>query len=154
MRGKAVKKRVIVPDPLYNSVLVAKFTNLVMEKGKKSLARNIVYSTLKKLSHEHNKTEIEIFEEVLDKARPTVVLKARRVGGANFQVPMAVDRDRGFIIAMRWILEVARKRKGAPIVQDLVKEMNDILSGQGDVLKKKEDTHRMAESNKAFSHFR
>jgi small subunit ribosomal protein S7 len=154
MRGKKAKQRVIAPDPKYGSVLVSKFTNLVMWNGKKTVAQTIVYTTLDRLEKEHNKPGLEVFEEVLDKVRPTVVLKARRVGGSNFQVPTPIDRERGFGIAMRWVLEAARKRKGAPIIDDLVKEMTDVLTGQGDLLKKREDTHRMAEANRAFSHFR
>ncbi len=154
MRGKKAKSRVVAPDPVYGSVLVAKFTNLVMKNGKKNLARKIVYTTKQSLEQEQGKPGLEVFEAVLDKIRPTVVLKARRVGGSNFQVPTPVERDRGLIISMRWLLEAARKRKGAPIIEDLVKEMTDALTDQGDVIKKREDTHRMAEANKAFSHFR
>jgi small subunit ribosomal protein S7 len=154
MRGKQAKQREIKPDPVYGSVLVAKFTNLVMQRGKKNLARNIVYTVLEKAEKEHNKPGVEVFEEVLDKVRPNVVLKARRVGGSNFQVPTPIEREKGMKLAMRWLLEAARKRKGAPIVDDLLKEMNDVLAGQGDLIKKREDTHRMAEANKAFSHFR
>lgn len=154
MRGKKAPRREILPDPVYNSVLVSKLINLVMKDGKKHVANKIVYTTLKRLEDGKEKSGLEILEEALEKVRPTVVLKARRVGGANFQVPLPVERDAGTQIALRWILEAARKRKGAPIVEDLVKEINDILTDQGDVLKKREDTHRMAESNRAFSHFR
>lgn len=154
MRGKKAKAREIAPDAVYNSVLVAKFINLVMWDGKKNLARNIVYKTLEKVGKEQNKSGVEVFEEALDKIRPSVVLKARRVGGSNFQVPTPIERERGVLIAMRWLLEAARKRKGAPIVDDLTKEITDVLNGQGDLVKKREDTHRMAEANKAFSHFR
>lgn len=154
MRGKKAKVRVLQPDPVYGSVLITKFTNLVMKEGKKTLAQKIVYTTLERLGKEHEKSGLEVFEQVLDKVRPTIILKARRVGGSNFQVPTPVERERGLVIGMRWILEAARKRKGAPIIDDLVREMGDILKDQGDVLKKREDTRRMAESNKAFSHFR
>jgi small subunit ribosomal protein S7 len=154
MRGKQAKKRVVNADPVYGSVLVEKFINLLMWDGKKTIARKVVYSVLERLEKENNKPGLEVFETVLDKIRPTVVLKARRVGGSNFQVPTPVDRDRGIIIAMRWMIEVARKRKGAPISEDLYKEMSDALNDQGDIIKKKDDTHRMAEANKAFSHFR
>ena len=154
MRKKIQTKRKITPDPVHNSVLLAKFINLVMKDGKKSVARDIVYSLLTKLEEEHKKPGIEVFEEALDKARPTVVLKARRVGGSNFQVPLPVEKEKGINIVMRWLIQVARTRKGAPIVEDLRKEINDILAGQGDVLKKKDDTQRMAEANRAFAHFR
>lgn len=154
MRGKKARNRAVSPDPIHNSVLVGKFINLIMWDGKKSLARKIVYSVLERLEKDFNKPGLEVFEEVLDKVRPSVVLKARRVGGSNFQVPTPVDREKGIYIAMRWLIEAARKRKGAPIVDDLIKEMTDSLNDQGDIMKKKEDTHRMAEANKAFSHFR
>lgn len=154
MRGKQAKKRIPEPDTIYNSVMVAKFINFIMWDGKKSIAQKIVYSTLEKLSKEFDKPGLEVFEEALDKIRPSVVLKARRVGGSNFQVPTPVERERGMYIAMRWLIEAARKRKGAPIVDDLVKEMTDVLNGQGELVKKREDTHRMAEANKAFSHFK
>lgn len=154
MRKKQRSKRSISPDPVYNSVLVEKFTNLTMQDGKKTAARKAVYGTLEKLEKELNRPALEIFEEVLDKARPTVVLKARRVGGSNFQVPTAIERERGLNVAMRWIIQYARKRKGAPIIDDLAREFTDILAGQGEVMKKREDTHRMAEANRAFAHFR
>jgi small subunit ribosomal protein S7 len=154
MRRNVQIKKKVSPDPVYNSVLVEKFTNLVMKDGKKNLARKVVYSLLEKLEAEHKKPALEVFEDVLDKARPSVILKARRVGGSNFQVPTSIEKERGVYVAMRWIINFARKRKGAPIVEDLVKECNDILAGQGEVLKKREDTHRMAEANNAFAHFR
>lgn len=154
MRKKVNSRKALSPDPVHNSVLVEKFTNFIMKDGKKTLARDIIYTTLKRLEDEHKKPALEVFEEALDKARPTVILKARRVGGSNFQVPTQIDKDRGINIAMRWIIQYARKRKGAPIVEDLVREFNDILSGQGEVMKKREDTHRMAEANRAFAHFR
>lgn len=154
MRKKVKTNRTINPDPVYNSALISKFINLVMKDGKKHVAKRTVYTLLQRLEEEHKKPGLEVFEEALDKARPTAVLKARRVGGSNFQVPMAVEKDKGVFIVMRWIIQTARNRKGAPIIEDLVKEINDILAGQGEVLKKKDDTHRMAEANKAFSHFR
>ena len=154
MRKKTTSNKFLKPDPIYNSTLLEKFTNLVMKSGKKSVARDIVYTTLKRLEEEHKKPGLEVFEEALDKARPSVVLKARRVGGSNFQVPTQIEKERGVNITMRWIIQYARKRKGAPMVEDLVKEFNDILSGQGEVMKKREDTHRMAEANRAFAHFR
>jgi small subunit ribosomal protein S7 len=154
MRGKRAKKRDIQPDPIHNSVLLAKFINFVMYDGKKNLARKIVYSSLEEVGKQHEKDGLQVFEEVLDKVRPSIILKARRVGGANFQVPTPIDRDRGVMIAMRWLIEAARKRKGAAITQDLVKEMNDALAEQGELIKRREDTHRMAEANRAFSHFR
>lgn len=151
---KPTPKRTIAPDSVYNSILVAKFINLLMLNGKKELSRRVVYKLLTDLEEQYKKPGLEVFEEALDKIRPTVVLKARRVGGSNFQVPTPIDRERGVILAVRWLIEAARKRKGAPIGEDLMKEITDVMSDQGDLLKRREDTHRMAEANKAFSHFR
>ena len=151
-KKRRIKRRELSPDPIYNSVLVSKFVNLVMRRGKKTLAQKIVYSVLKKLEEQHKKPALDIFTEVLDKVRPTVLLKARRVGGSNLQVPVPVDREKGLIIAMRWILDVSRSKKGKPIVEDLIKEINDVILDQGDVLKRREDIMRMVESNKAYSH--
>lgn len=152
MRRKNYKKTTIQPDPIYNSTIVSKFINLTMERGKKTLAQKIVYTVLENLEKEHKKPALELLTEILDAVRPTVILKARRVGGANLQIPVAVEREKGLVIAMRWILQAARKRKGHPIIQDLTKEMNDVLAGQGDALKKKDETQKMVESNKAYSH--
>ncbi len=154
MRRKNYTKRAIEPDPIYNSTLVAKFINLVMKDGKKNLASRIVYTTLKRLEEKYHKEGSQILEEALDKARPTVILKARRVGGSNFQVPTPVERDKGLIIAMRWLIKIARERKGKPIIEDLIEEINDIFEDRGNVLKKRDETHKMAESNRAFSHFK
>lgn len=152
MRRKNYKKRTVQPDPIYNSVLVTKFINLTMQRGKKALAQKIVYTVLENLEKQHKKPALDLFTEILDAVRPTVILKARRVGGANLQIPVPVEREKGLIIGMRWILQAARKRKGEPIIKDLIKEMNDVLSGQGEALKKKEETLKMVESNKAYSH--
>lgn len=152
MRRKNYKKITIEPDPIYNSTIVSKFINLTMKRGKKTLAQKIVYTVLETLEKEHKKPALELLNEILDAVRPTVILKARRVGGANLQIPVAVEREKGLIIAMRWILQAARKRKGHPIIQDLIKEMNDVLAGQGEALKKKDETQKMVESNKAYSH--
>jgi small subunit ribosomal protein S7 len=111
MRGKKAPRREIQPDPVYNSVLVSKLINLVMKDGKKHVASKIVYTTLKRLEDGKDKKGLEVLEEALEKVRPTVVLKARRVGGSNFQVPLPVEREAGTQIAIRWILEAARKRK-------------------------------------------
>jgi small subunit ribosomal protein S7 len=145
-----------LPDGKHNSYLVSKFINLVMQHGKKNLARTIVYDLLEELEKEtkEEKNGLQIFEECLDKARPSVVLKARRVGGSNIQVPIPVEREKGLIIAMRWVLSSARGRKGTAISKSLHKEFADIVSDQGDVLKKKDDTLKMAESSRAFAHFK
>jgi small subunit ribosomal protein S7 len=125
-----------------------------MKDGKKNLASRIVYTTLKRLEKQYQKEGSKILEEALDKARPNVILKARRVGGSNFQVPTPVERDRGLIIAMRWLIKIARERKGKPIIEDLIEEITDIFEDRGNVLKKRDETHKMAESNRAFSHFK
>lgn len=152
MRRKKYVKRVIEPDPRYGSVFVAKFINLIMKRGKKTLAQKIAYTVLAKLEEKHKRPALEIFMEALENLRPTVILKARRIGGANVQVPVPVEREKGLIIAMRWILEAARNKKGAPIIDDLIKEINDVLSNQGEAIKKRDDTMKMVESNKAYSH--
>lgn len=156
MRGKKAKKNIVLPDGRYNSILISKFINLVMQDGKKNLARKVVYNLLSELEKDtkDDKTPLDLFEECLDKARPSVILKAKRVGGSNVQVPIPVERERGLVIAMRWILSSARGRKGTSIFKSLHKEFSDIIQDQGDVLKKKDDTFKMAESNRAFAHFK
>lgn len=154
MRKKSnIKRREVKPDPVYNSVLVSKFINIIMRNGKKTVAQKLVYSALQQLEESQNKPALELFEEILDKSRPTVMLKSRRVGGANIQVPVPVERQKGLLIAMRWIRDFARKRKGQPFDKDLLREFNDILTDQGDVLKKRDEIHKMAEANKTYAHF-
>ncbi|MCD6168559.1 MAG: 30S ribosomal protein S7 [Caldisericia bacterium] len=147
-------KRQIDPDPIYGSVLVHKLINKVMIGGRKELARKIVYSALKMVEEKTGKKGDEIVAEVLEKARPLVELKPRRVGGATYQIPVEVEPQRGITIALMWLVKFARKRGEKRMEQRLAKEMLDILQGQGATMKKREETHKMAEANRAFAHFR
>lgn len=153
-RGKQAIKRQILPDPKYNNLLVAKFTNMVMQEGKKTIAQHIVYSAMESLAKAKNETNaLKLFNEVMDAVRPQVEVRSRRVGGANYQVPMPVSTERQNALCFRWILAAARARKGKTMAEKLSAEMLDALNGLGGAVKKKEDTHRMAEANKAFAHF-
>ncbi|MBP9695330.1 MAG: 30S ribosomal protein S7 [Candidatus Magasanikbacteria bacterium] len=152
-RGKSVPKRVITPDPIYNSELLAKFINTVMKRGKKSVAQQIVYGALETVKEKKNEAPLKVFETVIDLVRPQVEVRSKRVGGANYQVPLPVAPNRQNALAFRWLIEAARSRKGAAMQEKLATEMMDVLAGTGGALKKKEDVHRMAEANKAFAHF-
>ena len=153
-RGKQAVKRQILPDPKYNNILLAKFVNMVMQNGKKTIAQEIVYSALDKVAEAKKETNVlKLFNEVIDAIRPQVEVRSRRVGGANYQVPMPVSAERQNALAFRWILLAARSRKGKTMSEKLSAEMLDVLSGTGGAIKKKEDVHRMAEANKAFAHF-
>ncbi len=152
-RGKSVPKRVITPDPIYNSELLAKFINTVMKRGKKSVAQQIVYGALETVKEKKNEAPLKVFETVIDLVRPQVEVRSKRVGGANYQVPLPVAPNRQNALAFRWLIEAARSRKGAAMQEKLATEMMDVLAGTGGALKKKEDVHRMAEANKAYAHF-
>ncbi|MFH1947475.1 MAG: 30S ribosomal protein S7 [Candidatus Magasanikbacteria bacterium] len=153
-RGRKIPKREISPDPRYNSILIAKFINIVMSSGKKTVAQKIVYKALDILKEKKKREDaLKLFEEALDAIRPAVEVRSRRVGGANYQVPMPVSIDRQNALAFRWLLIAARARKGKDIKERLAAEMLDAMEGVGGAFKKKEDTHRMAEANKAFAHF-
>lgn len=153
-RGKRIPKREILPDPKYGSVLLAKFVNVLMQDGKKTVAQNIVYGALEILKEKTKKEDtLKAFNEALDAIRPSVEVRSRRVGGANYQVPMPVSADRQNALAFRWLILAAKVRKGQDMMHKLANEMIDALEGTGGAFKKKEDTHRMAEANKAFAHF-
>ncbi len=154
MRRRRAVKRQIQPDPKYNSILVTKLVNMVMSKGKKSIAERIVYSAFEVLEKKTSKNPLEVFKKALDNARPLLEVKARRVGGATYQVPIEIRQDRGTIVALRWIRNFARARKGKPMEEKLAQELLDAYKGEGAAIKKREDTHKMAESNKAFAHYR
>ena len=153
MRGKQSKQRVIAPDPRYGSVLVAKFTNFLMERGKKTVAQDIFYSAMDKIAAETKKDPIKIFEEAINVIRPQVEVRSRRVGGANYQVPLPVRGERQNALAFRWIIGAARNKKGQPMFQKLATVLMDAQQNTGDAVKKRDDVHRMAEANKAFAHF-
>jgi small subunit ribosomal protein S7 len=153
-RGRKIPKREIAPDPMYSSVLVAKFINMIMKDGKRTVAQKIVYGALEVLKEKKKRQDaLKLFEESLDAIRPAVEVRSRRVGGANYQVPMPVSTDRQNALAFRWLINAARARKGRDMIERLSSEMMDAVEGTGGAFKKKEDTHRMAEANKAFAHF-
>jgi len=154
MRRRRAPKRQILPDPKYRDYLLAKFINVVMERGKKSVAQSIVYNALDALAQKTGKNSLEVFKQALDNARPLLETKSRRVGGATYQVPVEVNMDRGHSLAMRWVRTFASQKKGQPMEKKLANELLDAYNRTGSSIKKREDTHKMAESNKAFSHYR
>ncbi|MFL2698021.1 MAG: 30S ribosomal protein S7 [Gammaproteobacteria bacterium] len=153
-RRKAAPKRKILPDPKYGNLRVAKFMNQIMKSGKKSLAESIVYGAFNEINEKTKKEPVEIFEKALDSVGPMVEVKARRVGGATYQVPLEVRPARRQALAMRWLVSSARSRPEKTMTLRLAQELMDASEGKGEAIKKKEDTHRMAEANRAFSHFR
>jgi small subunit ribosomal protein S7 len=153
-RRREVPKREVLPDPKYKNVVVAKFVNHIMKDGKKSTAEKIVYSAFDKVKEKTGKAEIEIFEKALESVAPMVEVKSRRVGGATYQVPVEVRPERQNALAMRWLIDAARARKEKSMGLRLAAEMVDATEGRGAAVKKREDTHRMAEANKAFAHYR
>ena len=153
-RRKAAPKRKILPDPKFKNLRVAKFMNQIMNKGKKSLAESIVYGAFEEISNKTKKEPVELFEKALDDIGPLVEVKARRVGGATYQVPLEVRSSRRQALAMRWLVKSARSRSEKTMTLRLANEILDACEGKGEAIKKKEDTHRMAEANRAFSHFR
>ena len=154
MRRRIASKREILPDPKYNSTLVAKFINVIMLKGKKSKAEAIVYKCLDIIAGKTGKKSLEVFEKAIENVKPFLEVKPRRVGGATYQVPVEVDQERGNALAFRWIRNYVRTRKGKPMQEKLAEEILDAYNGVGAAIKKREDTHKMAEANKAFSHYR
>lgn len=153
-RRRVVAKREVLPDPKYKSQMLAKFMNHVMVDGKKSLAEHIVYGALDKVSEKTGKDPMEVFEKAIEDLKPMVEVKSRRVGGATYQVPVEVRPNRRTALSMRWIVEAARKRGEKSMHLRLAGEMLDAVEGKGSAMKKREDVHRMAEANKAFSHYR
>ena len=153
-RRRVAAKREILPDPKFQSQILAKFINHVMESGKKSVAERIVYGALDKVAERSKQNPIEIFEKALDALRPAVEVKSRRVGGATYQVPVEVRPSRRTALAMRWMVDAARSRGEKSMPLRLAGEIMDAVEGKGSAVKKREDVHRMAEANKAFSHYR
>lgn len=152
-RGRQIPKRTIAPDPKYNSVLLTRFINFVMKDGKKGVARNIVYKALEIMADKQKQDGLKVFEQALNTIKPQLEVRSRRVGGANYQVPMPVSGNRQNTLAFRWIIAAAKARKGIPMERRIAAELLDALEGAGGAFKKKEDVHRMAEANKAFAHF-
>ncbi|MBV1882797.1 MAG: 30S ribosomal protein S7 [Pseudomonadales bacterium] len=153
-RRRVVAKREVLPDPKYKSQMLAKFMNHVMVDGKKSLAEHIVYGALDMVSEKTSKDPMEVFEKAIEDLKPMVEVKSRRVGGATYQVPVEVRPNRRTALSMRWIVEAARKRGEKSMHLRLAGEILDAVEGKGSAMKKREDVHRMAEANKAFSHYR
>ncbi|MEQ9023127.1 MAG: 30S ribosomal protein S7 [Pseudomonadales bacterium] len=153
-RRRVAAKREILPDPKYGNVTLAKFMNHLMVSGKKSVAEKIVYGALELVEVRTKRDPIEIFDEALENIAPHVEVKSRRVGGATYQVPVEVRPSRRLALAMRWLVEFSRNRSEKSMAQRLAGELADAAENRGNAVKKREDVHRMAEANKAFSHFR
>jgi len=153
-RRREVAKRVILPDPKYNDRLVAKFMNAVMLDGKKSVAESIVYGAFDLIVERGSEEPLEVFKKALDNVRPVVEVRSRRVGGATYQVPVEVRPERRNALAFRWLISYARGRGEKTMRERLAAEFMDAAANRGAAVKKKEDTHRMAEANKAFAHYR
>jgi len=153
-RRRAVKRQT-EPDPVYNSVTLSKFINKVMYGGKKSVARNIVYKALEKFAIKiKSENPLDSFEQALENAKPSLEVKTRRIGGANYQVPIEIPSDRRAAMAMQWIILHSRGKPGRTMEEALSNELADCYNNQGSTIKKKDDTHRMAEANKAFAHYK
>ena len=153
-RRRVAAKREILPDPKFGNITLAKFMNHVIVSGKKSVAERIVYGALDIVEERLKKSPVEVFEEALDNVAPLVEVKSRRVGGATYQVPVEVRPSRRTALAMRWLVDYARARGEKSMAQRLAGELIDAVQSKGGAVKKREDVHRMAEANKAFSHFR
>ncbi len=154
-RRRVAAKRKVAPDPRYNSELAARFINSLMLKGKKSLAQRIFYECLDLVRKKvPDKDTLDILAESVDRVKPVLEVKSRRIGGATYQVPVEVRPERRTSLALRWLIQFARARKGVPMSKALASELLDAYNGEGSAIKKKEDTHKMAEANKAFAHYR
>ena len=154
-RRRRALKREIEPDPLYNSYVLAKFINKVMESGKKSLARRLVYNAIEKFAKRVKAEDpLAAFEQALENAKPALEVKSRRIGGATYQVPVEIPADRRTSMAMRWIIRFSREKAGRSMEDGLAAELSDAFQGQGASVKKKDETHRMAEANRAFAHYK
>lgn len=153
-RRREVPKRVILPDPKFGSDMLAKFINMLMKSGKKAVAESIVYGALDKIGEKAGNESMAVLDKALDNVAPMVEVKSRRVGGATYQVPVEVRSSRRQTLAMRWIIDAARKRGEKSMQMKLAGELLDASEQRGSAVKKREDTHRMAEANKAFAHYR
>ena len=155
MRRRRPEKRTILPDPIYNDLVVAKFINYIMVGGKKSIAEKIFYNSLEIISNQMKSNEpLDVFKKAIKNVAPMLEVKSKRIGGATYQVPMEVAEGRKMALAMRWILNYSRSRKGKTMSNRLAAELIAASNNEGSSVKKKEDTHKMAEANKAFAHFR
>jgi len=152
-RRRNAVKRVLVPDPKFNSELVARVINYVMECGKKSVAESIVYGALTQIAGKMKEDPLEVLVRAVDNMKPRVEVKSRRVGGATYQVPVEISRDRQLALALRWLVQASAAKRGVPMGRAMAMELMDAYGNQGNVIKKREDTHRMAQANKAFAHY-
>lgn len=153
-RRGIIKKRKIQADPFYNSSLVARFINLFLKKGKKSTAERVVYGTMEIIQTKTKEDPLKILEKAIDNVRPLLETKSRRVGGANYQVPIEVTAGRSFTLGVRWLIKYAQERNGKSMAEKLSAEIIDAINNRGGAIKKREDTHKMAESNRAFAHYK
>ena len=153
MRGKQAPKRKIASDSKFQSQRVAKFINYIMEEGKKTIAQKIVYTAFNIVAEKSKLDPLEVFEEALKNVMPALEVKSRRVGGANYQIPIVVTPERKLSLAFRWIITASKKKKGKPMAEKLAEELLLAAKNEGDAWKKREEVHRMAEANKAFAHF-
>lgn len=154
-RRRQAVKRPVIADPKYHSTLVSRLVNVVMQGGKKSVAQRIVYGALDQIAAKNQASDpLEILQRAVDNAKPRLEVKARRVGGATYQVPMEVPADRQFALAMRWLVGFANNRKGIPMKEGLAVEILEAYQGQGSAIRKRDEVHKMAQANKAFAHFR
>ena len=154
MRKRRATKRDVLADPMYNSKLVTKLINQVMKDGKKGTAQTILYDAFNMINEKTGKDPMEVFEAAMENIKPALEVKSRRVGGANYQVPIEVRADRSQALALRWLVNYSRLRGGHSMAENLANEIIDASEGTGGAVKKREDTHRMAEANKAFAHYR
>ncbi|MBD3359692.1 MAG: 30S ribosomal protein S7 [Candidatus Buchananbacteria bacterium] len=153
MRGKQAPKREINPDPRFNNIQVTKFINYIMRRGKKSVAQQVVYDCFDIISNKTKQDSLEIFDKAMKNVGPSLEVRGRRIGGANYQIPYPVRQERKFTLACRWLIAAAKKRKGKSMAEKLAFEIMDAAEEQGEAYKKKNDIHKMAEANRAFAHF-
>ena len=152
-RRREVPKRIILPDPKFGSLQIAKFVNMIMRGGKKSTAESIMYNALDRITEKAEGEATEVMEQALENVKPMVEVKSRRVGGATYQVPTEISRSRQLALALRWLVQFAKGRRGMPMKRAVAIELLDAYNNQGSVVKKREDTHKMAQANKAFAHY-
>ncbi len=153
MRGKQAPKRVITPDPKYNNVVLAKFINYVMRGGKKATAQRVVYGAFDIIKEKTKQDPLDIFDKAMKNVQPNVEVKSKRVGGANYQIPIQVRGERRIALGFRWVIAAADAKKGRPMSEKLAAELTAAANNEGDAVKKKMDVHRMADANRAFAHF-
>ncbi len=154
MRKRRAIKRDVLPDPIYNSKVVSKLINQIMQKGKKGTAQNILYGAFDIVKEKTGKDPMEVYNQALENIKPALEVKTRRVGGSNYQVPIEVNDERSQTLALRWLVNYAKLRNGKGMAEKLANEIIDAANGTGGAVKKREDTHKMAEANKAFAHYR